>query len=100
MQIRDLEKLLEVDLVERRRGDVALTEIGVEVARRGERILAASRDLVDFARHRRRILSGRLKLGIIPSLAPYLLPTGRGQTSGMAEPEAFLRNSSRSGMSS
>jgi LysR family transcriptional regulator, hydrogen peroxide-inducible genes activator len=48
---------------------VALTEIGVEVARRAERILGASRDLVDFARHRRRILSGRLKLGIIPSLA-------------------------------
>src|SRR3984957_4101386 len=74
MQIRDLEKLLEVDLVERRPGEAALTEIGVEVAQRGERILAASRDLVDFARHRRRILSGRLKLGIIPSLAPYLLP--------------------------
>jgi LysR family transcriptional regulator, hydrogen peroxide-inducible genes activator len=74
MQIRDLEKQLEVDLVERRPGEVALTEIGVEVARRGERILVASRDLVDFARHRRRILSGRLKLGIIPSLAPYLLP--------------------------
>lgn len=74
MQIRDLEKQLEVDLVERRHGEVALTEIGVEVARRGERILVASRDLVDFARHRRRILSGRLKLGIIPSLAPYLLP--------------------------
>jgi LysR family transcriptional regulator, hydrogen peroxide-inducible genes activator len=74
MQLRDLEKQLEVDLVERRPGVVALTEIGIEVARRGERILAASRDLVDFARHRRRILSGRLKLGIIPSLAPYLLP--------------------------
>jgi LysR family hydrogen peroxide-inducible transcriptional activator len=74
MQIRDLEKQLEVDLVERRHGEVALTEIGVEVARRGERILVASRDLVDFACHRRRILSGRLKLGIIPSLAPYLLP--------------------------
>jgi LysR family transcriptional regulator, hydrogen peroxide-inducible genes activator len=74
MQIRDLEKQLEVDLVERRHGEVVLTEIGVEVARRGERILVASRDLVDFARHRRRILSGRLKLGIIPSLAPYLLP--------------------------
>jgi len=74
MQIRDLEKLLEVDLVERRPGEVAFTEIGIEVARRGEGVLAAARDLVDLARHRRRILSGRLKLGIIPSLAPYLLP--------------------------
>ena len=74
MQIRDLEKLLDVELIERRPGKAALTEIGVEVARRGEWVLTAARDLVDFARHRGRILAGRLKLGIIPSLAPYLLP--------------------------
>ena len=40
---------------------------------RAEHILAATRDLVDFARHRD-VLSGRLRLGIIPTLAPYLLP--------------------------
>jgi LysR family transcriptional regulator, hydrogen peroxide-inducible genes activator len=74
MQIRDLEKELGVELVERRPGEAALTDIGLEVARRGERVLAAARDLVDFARHRGRILSGRLKLGIIPTLAPYVLP--------------------------
>jgi LysR family hydrogen peroxide-inducible transcriptional activator len=74
MQIRDLEKFLGVDLVERRPGEIVLTEIGIEVARRGERILAASRDLVDLARHRSRVLAGRLTLGIIPSLAPYVLP--------------------------
>jgi LysR family hydrogen peroxide-inducible transcriptional activator len=74
MQIRDLEKFLGVELVERRPGEITLTEVGVEVARRGERVLAASRDLIDFARHRGRVLSGRLMLGIIPSLAPYVLP--------------------------
>ncbi len=74
MQIRDLEKELGVELVERRPGEAALTDIGLEVARRGERVLAATRDLVDFARHRGRMLSGRLKLGIIPTLAPYVLP--------------------------
>jgi LysR family transcriptional regulator, hydrogen peroxide-inducible genes activator len=74
MQIRELEKELEIDLVERRPGEAALTETGVEVARRAERVLAAARDLVDFARHRGRVLSGRLKLGIIPTLAPYVLP--------------------------
>ncbi|MFY9838009.1 MAG: LysR substrate-binding domain-containing protein [Xanthobacteraceae bacterium] len=37
-------------------------------------MLAAARDLVDFARHRGRLLAGRLKLGIIPTLAPYVLP--------------------------
>lgn len=74
MQIRDLEKELDADLIERRPGEAALTEIGQEVARRGDRVLAAARDLVDFARHRHRVLSGRLKLGIIPTLAPYVLP--------------------------
>jgi LysR family hydrogen peroxide-inducible transcriptional activator len=73
MQIRELEREIGTDLVERRPGDIALTDTGREVARRAERILAATRDLVDFACHRA-LLSGTLKLGIIPTLAPYLLP--------------------------
>ena len=73
MQIRELERELGVELVERRPGEVAVTETGSEVAQRADRILAATRDLVDFARHRD-VLSGPLQLGIIPTLAPYLLP--------------------------
>ena len=74
MQIRELEQELGVELIERRSGDVSLTDIGVEVVRRAEHVLAATRDLVDFAQHRGRVLTGRLRLGIIPSLAPYVLP--------------------------
>jgi LysR family hydrogen peroxide-inducible transcriptional activator len=74
MQIRELEKLLGTRLVERRPGDVVLTEIGREVARRGELMLTAARDLVDFGQHRGRLLSGRLVFGVIPTLAPYVLP--------------------------
>jgi len=74
MQIRDLERTLGVAVVERRPGDVMLTDVGREIARRGEDVLTASRDLVDFARHRSGVLTGRLTLGVIPSLAPYLLP--------------------------
>ena len=74
MQIRDLEKTLGLALVERRPGDVTLTDTGSEVARRAERVLAATRDLADFARHRSRPLTGRLRLGVIPSVAPYVLP--------------------------
>lgn len=74
MQIRELEQFLGVTLVERRPGEVMLTEIGREISRRAEDVLASVRDLVDFARHRSRPLTGRLTLGIIPSLAPYLLP--------------------------
>jgi LysR family hydrogen peroxide-inducible transcriptional activator len=74
MQIRDLERTLGVAVVERRPGDVSLTDVGREIARRGDDVLTASRDLVDFARHRSALLTGRLGLGVIPSLAPYLLP--------------------------
>jgi LysR family hydrogen peroxide-inducible transcriptional activator len=49
MQIREFEKYLGAELVERRPGDVLLTDLGAEVARRGERIVAAARDLFDFA---------------------------------------------------
>ena len=73
MQVRELEREIGAELVERRPGEIALTETGVEVAQRAERILAATRDLVDFARHRA-VLNGRLRLGIIPTLAPYILP--------------------------
>jgi LysR family transcriptional regulator, hydrogen peroxide-inducible genes activator len=74
MQIRELEKVLEVELVERRPGEVVLTDIGIEVMRRGGRVLCETRDLVDFARHHGRPLTGRLRLGVIPTIAPYLLP--------------------------
>jgi len=74
MQIRDLERTLGVAVVERRPGDVMLTDVGREIARRADDVLTASRDLVDFARHRGGLLTGRLTLGVIPSLAPYLLP--------------------------
>jgi LysR family transcriptional regulator, hydrogen peroxide-inducible genes activator len=74
MQIRDLEKNLGIALVERRPNDDMLTELGTEVARHAERVLLAVRDLEEFAKHRSRVLSGRLQLGIIPTLAPYVLP--------------------------
>lgn len=74
MQIQELEAELGVALVERRPGAMAFTDIGHEVARRAERVLAATRDLADFAHHRGRLLTGRLQLGVIPSIAPYVLP--------------------------
>src|SRR5580704_4091310 len=74
MQIRALEKDLGVVLVERRHGDVTLTQTGLELARRGETVLAAAQDLVDVAHLRSGPLTGRLALGIIPTLAPYVLP--------------------------
>jgi LysR family hydrogen peroxide-inducible transcriptional activator len=73
MQVRELERELGAELVERRPGDIALTDTGLEVTERAEQILTATRDLIDFARHRD-VLSGHMKLGVIPTLAPYVLP--------------------------
>jgi LysR family hydrogen peroxide-inducible transcriptional activator len=73
MQVRELEREIGAELVERRPDGIVLTDTGIEVAERAEHILAATRDLVDFARHRD-LLSGHLRLGIIPTLAPYVLP--------------------------
>ena len=73
MQIRELEREVGAELVERRPSEIVLTEIGRDVAARADHILTATRDLVDFARHRD-LLSGPLKLGIIPTIAPYVLP--------------------------
>jgi LysR family hydrogen peroxide-inducible transcriptional activator len=74
MQICKLEHELGTELVVRRQGVAVLTEAGTEVARRVNSILSATRDLSDCVRHNRRVLSGGLRLGVIPTLAPYVLP--------------------------
>lgn len=74
MQIQELEASLGLDLVERTRTGVKLTGKGEEIAARAQRILNDVRDLVDFAKQSAGVLSGTLRLGLIPSVAPYLLP--------------------------
>lgn len=74
MQIAELEECLGGALVERRHGDAMLTERGVQVAERAAFILSATRDLVEFAHRTGHLLVGTLRLGIIPTLAPYVLP--------------------------
>jgi LysR family transcriptional regulator, hydrogen peroxide-inducible genes activator len=74
MQIRELEHELGAELVARRQGVTMLTEAGIEVARRAGSILSATRDLADCVRRSGPLLSGTLRLGVIPTLAPYVLP--------------------------
>ena len=74
MQVRELESVLDLKLFERRQQGVQLTDAGQEVLKRARDILTAVRDLDDFAHHHKQVLTGRLRLGVIPSLAPYILP--------------------------
>ncbi len=72
--IKELEQLLGVRLVERDRRSVLMTPIGREVSQRARTILAAARDLTEFAAAGAAPMSGVLRLGVIPTIAPFLLP--------------------------
>jgi LysR family hydrogen peroxide-inducible transcriptional activator len=73
--IKELETLLGVQLVERDKRHVRLTEVGEEVVGRARGLLAAATDLAETARAGARPLSGLLRLGAIPTIAPFLLPS-------------------------
>jgi LysR family transcriptional regulator, hydrogen peroxide-inducible genes activator len=73
-QIRKLEEFLGVALVERRPRRLALTAAGEAVVERARRMLQDADDIRSLARASQDPLSGQLKVGLIPTLGPYLLP--------------------------
>src|SRR5690349_10672470 len=75
MQIKELEESLGAVLIERGARQVRLTKFGEEAALRVREILRSVDELGDFARASRDRLEGRLRIGMIPTIAPYLLPT-------------------------
>jgi LysR family hydrogen peroxide-inducible transcriptional activator len=74
-QLKKLEEYLGVQLIERAPKRVALTSAGEEVVERARRILAASEEIVELARGHRDPLAGRLKIALLPTIGPYLLPS-------------------------
>lgn len=72
--IQDLEELLEVSLLERTNRKVLTTPIGEEIAERARQILSLSDDLVDLAQAEKNPLAGRIRIGVIPTISPFLLP--------------------------
>lgn len=74
VQIKELETTLGIALFERGPRQVRLTAFGEEFATRARDILRAVDELGDLARAARAGLGGRLRIGIIPTVAPYLLP--------------------------
>ena len=73
--VQELEKILGAPVVERARSGVILTPVGEEAVRRARDVLARAEDLVQAARSAGKPLSGRFRLGVIPTIAPFLLPT-------------------------
>src|SRR5210317_1522798 len=81
MQIKELEESLGTALFERGARQVRLTSFGEEFALRVRVILGLVDELGDLTRASRDRLVGRLRIGIIPTIAPYLLPTIIGNLS-------------------
>jgi len=74
MQIKELEEVLGAPLIERSARQVRLTAFGTAFLARAQDILRGVDELADLARAARTELTGRLRLGVIPTVAPYLLP--------------------------
>jgi LysR family transcriptional regulator, hydrogen peroxide-inducible genes activator len=72
--LRDLESLLGVVLVERTRRVVRFTALGEKIADKAVRVLREAEELAELARAEGKPLHGELRMGVIPTIAPFLLP--------------------------
>lgn len=72
--LKELESTLGANLVERDRQRVVITPLGAEVAARARQLISQAEDLVELASGAAEPMSGTLRLGVIPTIAPFLLP--------------------------
>ena len=72
--IQELEKLLNIKLIERTKRTVLLTPLGKEISRKAESINLEIADITDIAKAAQGEIYGEMKLGVIPTIAPYTLP--------------------------
>ena len=73
-QLKKLEEYLGVKLVERQPKNVQLTEVGKEIVARARRMLIEQDEIIALARNNADPLAGKLKVALIPTIGPYLLP--------------------------
>jgi LysR family hydrogen peroxide-inducible transcriptional activator len=73
-QLKKLEDYLGVQLIERQPKRVLLTPAGEQIVSRARRVIEASDEIVDIASTHRDPLAGRLRVGFLPTIGPYLLP--------------------------
>ena len=72
--IQELESLLQVSLVDRTNRSVTITSIGAQIASQARLVLFDIEGMVDYAQSLQAPLSGPLKIGVIPTIAPFILP--------------------------
>ncbi len=73
-QLKKLEDYLGVQLIERQPKQITLTEAGEQIVARARRILEASDEVLALAKTHRDPLAGKLRMALLPTIGPYLLP--------------------------
>lgn len=73
--IRDLESVLEVEVAERTNRQVLLTRVGERIAEKARELLRDAEDVMDIARASHAPMTGEIRLGVIPTIGPFFLPT-------------------------
>jgi LysR family transcriptional regulator, hydrogen peroxide-inducible genes activator len=90
--LKELEERLGVPLVERSHRRALLTPVGEEIVARGRRLLREAQDLTEVAKSGREPLAGPLRLGVIPTIGPYVLPAAmRGLAKAFPKLKLYLR---------
>ncbi len=81
MQIKKLEDELDVIIFDRTKQPVVPTQLGEIIIKQARKALAENNKIYDLVKEHKGLISGELAIGIIPSLAPYLLPLFAGSFS-------------------
>lgn len=72
--LKELEDTLGAQLVERNRQTVQVTPLGAEIIERSKHILSSAQDMVDYVKGNAQPMFGTIRLGVIPTIAPFMLP--------------------------
>ena len=72
--IRDLESVLETPIAERSNRHVRMTRVGVRIAGKAKGLLREAEEIMEVARAGRSPMTGDMRLGVIPTIGPFLLP--------------------------
>jgi len=72
--LKELEDSLGIQLIERDRQNVSVTPVGFEIIHRAKQLLASAEDMVEYAKTASQTMTGTIRLGAIPTIAPFVLP--------------------------
>ena len=71
--IQTLEDMMNLQLVERDHKSFIMTPVGMEIVERARNLLSDARDLMELGQHQGGVMHGTVRLGCIPTIAPFLL---------------------------